>query len=301
MKFVKKLTFPSSLYIFLPMKIPGSTIRNFFTDNGRRNLERQYLLENPTLAKTLSSIAKLYVKDRDSKIKSTCTGFVIDKEGFLLGPEYLLKAEDGDTLEASITTLRQYLPSSLSSEHIGRFGDEGIVQIDLPVVKIFEDKDYDIALLKVVLPEVQDPWNVASFYDEKFNIGHETFTLSEGSFTLGQFIHPNFSPKFSFITTNEIERDEVGSPCLYEDKILGIATRYMNGLGRRAFGFLNMASTGSLPNRLFRKITYNLSHLELNAFIKKATDVNLFSLEEGETLMSSNKVKRAIENLQSKN
>lgn len=294
MKFVKKLTFLSYLYIFLAMKIPGSNVRNFFTDNGRRKLERESLIGNETLAKTLSSIAQLQVKDGNNRIKSTCTGFVIDKEGFLLGPEYLLKTEDSDIITASITTLRKCIPSSLSSKYIGRFGDEGVVQITVPIKKVFENKDYDTALLKIDLPEIQDPWNVVSFYDERFYMGHETVTLSEDSFTLGQFIHPNFSPKFSFITTNEIERSEVGAPCLYEDKALGMATRYMNGFSRRAFGFMNLFSTGNLPNRLFRKITYNLSHLELSQLIQKETGINLFQLEEGKTLMSSNKVQDSL-------
>lgn len=290
MKFVKKLTFLSYLYIFLAMKISGSTVRNFFTDNGRRKLERQSLIGNETLAKTLSSVAQLQVKDKENKIKSTCSGFVIDKEGFLLGPEYLLKTEDGDIITASITTLRQYIPPSLNSEHIGRFGDEGIVEIIFPVKKVFEDKDYDTALLKIDLPEIQDSWNIIGFYDEKFHMGNETLTLSENSFTLGQFIYPGFSPKFSFITTNEIERSEVGAPCLYEDKALGMATRYMNKFTPRAFGFINLLSTGSLPNRLIGKVTYNLSHLELNKLIQKETGISLFQLEEGKTLMSSNRI-----------
>lgn len=276
------------------MKIPSYRVRNFFTDNGKRELKRDSLPGNPDLAKTQSSIGQLIVKDSIGSIKNISTGFLIDKNGFLLGPEYLLKTEPGDTITFSITTLRKYLPQ-ISSEYIGKFGDEGVVQVTLPVKKVFENQEYDTALLKIDIPELQDPWSIVSFSDEKFYLGHETTTLSENSSTIGQFLHVNFRPKFSFITTNEIDRDEVGSPCFYNEKALGIATRYMNSFARRTFGALNMFSSGVIPNRLFGKVTYNVSHIALSQLLRRETGMNLFRLEEDQTLMSSDKVRHKLQ------
>lgn len=270
-----------------------------FPSENRTYLGKESLLKNElaSIAQARASIAKITVENSFKEVLNTCTGFVIDEKGFLLAPEYLIKTREGQKLFATFTTLREYLPKINDSEYMVKWGETGLVEVKVPLKEISRDESRDISLLKTDMKELEDPWKVVGFSDDVIEIGQSTYTINQEMITKGQFLHFNLHPEFSYITSNSVSRSEVGSPCLDKDgNAFGIATRYMRNKLQILKSTINFIIQGGFPKTFFNQITYNLSDVSVDDFIFALSKVHINVLKEGKTLLSSNNVKRLVEN-----
>lgn len=272
-----------------------------FMDNGRV-LVREDSLVKPqfdSIAKSRAIVPMITVENERGEILNECTGFTIDSEGFILAPEYLSvpKTQDRNQsykLYATFTTLGNFLPK-VSDEHIVcRYGVEGVVKIKVPLIELYKDGSKDLALLKIDLPYVQDEWSKVSYEGYKLRPGNSTYIVSQNTVSEGQMMHHNTNPESSFITTNNINRNEIGSPCLdSKGKIVGMSSRICYQASAKAQSLLKMILGGSFPSRLLCQLTYVVDYFSINNFLREQTGIEFQELNN-RSLMSSNAVKQRL-------
>jgi len=269
--------------------------------NGRVLIEKDLLVKPAFLsvAKSRATIPTITVESESRDVLNECSGFTIDNEGFILAPEYLAvpKPQDREKpykLYATFITLKHLLPPVSDKYIVHRYGVEGVVEIKVPLRELWKDANKDIVLLKIDLDNLQDPWPKIPCDSHSLRPGNSIYMVNQNTISEGQFMHFNTKPEFSYITSNNINRGEIGSPG-FDDKgnFVGMASRIQVGFMNRVGSVFNMLAHHAFPERLVRQLTYVIGYFPINNFLKEKTGMEFYGLREG-TLMSSDKVSRAV-------